>query len=275
MKMSAGDEKGDGGRYDMPNSPETISCPFCNSEVETHAIICGACSAMLTLSDLDALVAHQVPDDSFIRGAIRRIENKSENGELPVTDFVALAIGYLNLNDLDSALDCLREASVRDPNDVMISGQLNTLAIRIDENRRHSETHREMVKGKTILVVDDSATVRKLIAGKLEKCGHNVVCVGDGTEAMETLSGLTPDLILLDVAMPKMDGYQTCRAIRSNPQTAGIPVIMISGKDGFFDKVRGRRAGTTDYITKPFGPETLMRALETYLDAGPAAPAAE
>jgi twitching motility two-component system response regulator PilG len=74
-----------------------------------------------------------------------------------------------------------------------------------------------------------------------------------------------PDLVLLDITMPKMDGYEVCRQIRSNPESKDIPVVMISGKDGFFDKVRGRMAGTTAYITKPFGPETLMKALETYL----------
>jgi twitching motility two-component system response regulator PilG len=122
-----------------------------------------------------------------------------------------------------------------------------------------------MCKGKTILVVDDSPTVRKLIAGKLEKSGHNVFCSSDGVEALEMLAGMKPDLILLDINMPRMDGYQTCKSIRSKDVTKDIPVVMISGKDGFFDKVRGRMAGTTGYITKPFGPETLMKTVETYL----------
>jgi len=122
-----------------------------------------------------------------------------------------------------------------------------------------------MPKGKTILVVDDSPTVRKLIAGKLEKCGHDVFCASDGVEAMERLEDFTPDLILLDITMPRMDGYQVCKMIRANSVTHNVPVVMISGKDGFFDKVRGRMAGTTGYITKPFGPETLMKTVETYL----------
>ncbi len=66
--------------------------------------------------------------------------------------------------------------------------------------------------------------------------------------------------------MPRMDGYEVCKQIRANPASRNVPVVMISGKDGFFDKVRGRMAGTTGYITKPFGPETLMKALETYLE---------
>lgn len=123
-----------------------------------------------------------------------------------------------------------------------------------------------MVKGKTILVVDDSPTVRKLIAGKLEKSGHEVVCCGDGIEAMSHLSTLRPDLILLDITMPRMDGYQVCKLIRGDADTKDTPVVMISGKDGFFDKVRGRMAGCSGYITKPFGPETLMKAVESYLN---------
>ncbi|MCC6327930.1 MAG: response regulator [Acidobacteria bacterium] len=123
-----------------------------------------------------------------------------------------------------------------------------------------------MVKGKTILVVDDSPTVRKLIAGKLEKSGHEVHCCGDGIEAMSQLSTLRPDLILLDITMPRMDGYQVCKLIRGDVATKDTPVVMISGKDGFFDKVRGRMAGCSGYITKPFGPETLMKAVESYLN---------
>ena len=119
--------------------------------------------------------------------------------------------------------------------------------------------------GETILVVDDSPTVRKLIAGKLEKCGHEVYCSGDGVEAMDQLASLRPDLILLDITMPRMDGYQVCKLIRGNPEMKDTPVVMISGKDGFFDKVRGRMAGCSGYITKPFGPETLMKAVEAYL----------
>ena len=122
-----------------------------------------------------------------------------------------------------------------------------------------------MPKDKTIMVVDDSATVRKLISGKLEKCGHIVITAVDGKDAMEKLGDVVPDLILLDIAMPRMDGYQVCKLIRNNDTTKEVPIVMISGKDGFFDKVRGRMVGTTSYITKPFGPETLMKMLETYL----------
>jgi len=92
-----------------------------------------------------------------------------------------------------------------------------------------------------------------------------VVCAVDGVDAIACLDRIDPDLVLLDITMPKMDGYQVCKLIRAKESIAGVPVVMISGKDGFFDKMRGNMAGSTDYITKPFSPEALMNILETYL----------
>ncbi len=116
-----------------------------------------------------------------------------------------------------------------------------------------------------IFIVDDSPTVRKLISGKLEKCGHEAICAVDGMDALAKINEVIPDLILLDITMPRMDGYQVCKLIRGNDATKDVPVVMISGKDGFFDKVRGRMAGTSNYITKPFGPETLMKTINEYV----------
>ena len=87
---------------------------------------------------------------------------------------------------------------------------------------------------KKILVVDDSVTIRKLISGKLEKSGYETICAVDGVDALDMLEELVPDLVLLDIAMPRMDGYQVCKLIRENKKTADIPVIMVSGNDGFF-----------------------------------------
>lgn len=118
---------------------------------------------------------------------------------------------------------------------------------------------------KKIMVIDDSAMVRKLIAQKLEASGYEVICAADGIEALETIKQFVPNLILLDTAMPRMDGYQVCQSIRNNDATRDVPIVMISGKDGFFDKVRGQMSGSTGYIAKPFGPETLMKTVESYI----------
>jgi CheY-like chemotaxis protein len=118
---------------------------------------------------------------------------------------------------------------------------------------------------RTILVVDDSPVVRKLIACKLEESGYTVISAGSGAEAISAISNSIPDLVLLDIAMPQMNGYQVCENIRRNKSTKDIPVVLISGKDGYYDENLAQKAGTSSFISKPFGPETLMRAMETYL----------
>jgi len=221
--------------------------------------------AVLSLSDLERLLANSNSDVEAIQEAVTRMESEWNMREFSEQELTVLGIGQLNLNNPEAGFAYLQEASRLNPNNVILASQVNALAIRLDEIRRQNEVHDAMPKGKTILVVDDSATVRKLISSKLEKSGHNVVCAEDGVDAMSVLESTVPDLVLLDIAMPRMDGYSVCKLIRANEATKDVPVVMISGKDGFFDKVRGRMAGTTGYITKPFGPETLMRALETYL----------
>ncbi|MBA3713741.1 MAG: response regulator [Pyrinomonadaceae bacterium] len=114
------------------------------------------------------------------------------------------------------------------------------------------------------MIVDDSPTVRKLVTIKLEKHGHRVVAASDGMEALTKLQEEVPDLVLLDINMPRLDGYQLCKLIKSNEATKHVPVVMLSGKDGFFDKMRGRVAGSTAYMTKPFDPETLIHTVNEY-----------
>jgi CheY-like chemotaxis protein len=115
------------------------------------------------------------------------------------------------------------------------------------------------------MVVDDSQTARKLIAGKLEASGYQVICAENGREAIQFARTATPALVLVDIGMPLMDGYAVCRSLRDEPSTQNIPVVLISGKDGYFEEDRGIAAGSSGFITKPFGPETLMKTVQTYL----------
>jgi CheY-like chemotaxis protein len=244
---------------------ETASCPFCSEQNPVQAFTCGGCLSTLTLSDLEMLLANSHADKAVLRDSIKAMLEVRDSRPLEEKELTNVGIAYLNLREYDSGFQFLQEASQLNPNNVVLGSQVNSLLIRLDEIRRQEEAAEAMPKEKKILVVDDSATVRKLIAGKLEKCGHEVFCAADGIEAIEQLDTMVPDLILLDITMPRMDGYQVCKVIRGKDATKDVPVVMISGKDGFFDKVRGRMAGTTGYITKPFGPETLMKAIETYL----------
>lgn len=116
----------------------------------------------------------------------------------------------------------------------------------------------------TVMVVDDSPTIRKILGLTLERAGYTVVAEPDGERAVARLAGLVPDLILLDVAMPKLDGYEVCRRIKSDPRTSQVPVVMLSGKGGFFDKVKGRMVGATEYLTKPFEAPAVLAVIASH-----------
>ncbi|MEZ5429237.1 MAG: response regulator [Pyrinomonadaceae bacterium] len=244
---------------------EMMHCGFCDAENEPQNFICQSCHTMLTLSDLEMLLAHQDADREMLEAAVERMESKNRK-KMEAEELKLLGIAHLNLKNLRKGFEYLQDAAHLNQNDVLLNSQVNSLAIRLSEIEEKQNNEESKPKNKTILVVDDSATVRKLISGKLEKCGHEVICAVDGMDALEKINEEIPDLILLDITMPRMDGYQVCKLIRGNEATKEVPVVMISGKDGFFDKVRGRMAGTTGYITKPFGPETLMKTVETYID---------
>ena len=244
---------------------ETSACAYCGGENPAQSFTCGNCLATLTLADVEMMLANTHADKTLVRRAVEQLEGQRSSRTFSESDLMILGIGHLNLRNFQAGYDHLLEASQLNPINFVLASQVNALHIRLEEIRAQEAAQETMPKGRSILVVDDSATVRKLIAGKLEKCGHEVYCAADGIEALEQIDSVVPDLILLDITMPRMDGYQVCKVIRSKDATKDIPVVMISGKDGFFDKVRGRMAGTTGYITKPFGPETLMKAVETYL----------
>lgn len=112
-----------------------------------------------------------------------------------------------------------------------------------------------------ILVIDDSKTIRRTAEVLLKKEGFVVETSVDGFEALPTIVQIKPDLIFIDVMMPRLDGYQTCALIKGNPQFKHIPVVMLSSKDGLFDKARGRIVGADLYVTKPFTREDMVRAI--------------
>ena len=118
-----------------------------------------------------------------------------------------------------------------------------------------------------VLVVDDSPTVRKIVQLTLQRERIRVVTAGDGLSALAAVSDEEPDLILLDIMLPRMDGYNICHLVRNNPEYRDMPIIMLSGKDGIFDKMRGKLAGSTEYMTKPFDSTELVQTVRRYLEA--------
>jgi len=123
------------------------------------------------------------------------------------------------------------------------------------------------VSEPVVLVVDDSPTVRKIVQLTLQRERIRVVTAGDGLTALAAVADEQPDLILLDIMLPRMDGYNICQVIRKNMAYRDLPIIMLSGKDGLFDKMRGKLAGSTEYMTKPFDSIELAQTVKRYLDS--------
>lgn len=115
-----------------------------------------------------------------------------------------------------------------------------------------------------VLVIDDSNTIRRSAEIFLKQGGYEVVLAEDGFDALAKVTDHEPDLIFCDILMPRLDGYQTCAIIKRNPRFAGTPVIMLSSKDGLFDKARGRMVGSQDYLTKPFTKDQLLQAVAQF-----------
>lgn len=118
--------------------------------------------------------------------------------------------------------------------------------------------------GPKVLVIDDSNTIRRSAEIFLRQGGYEVVLAEDGFDALSKVNDHDPHLIFCDILMPRLDGYQTCAIIKRNPRFTNVPVIMLSSKDGLFDKARGRMVGSEDYLTKPFTKEQLLRAVEQH-----------
>ena len=118
-----------------------------------------------------------------------------------------------------------------------------------------------------ILVVDDSATIRRSAESMLTKAGYDVVTAENGFEALSKVAQHNPDLIFVDIMMPRLDGYQTCAIIKNNSQYRSTPVVMLTSKDGLFDQARGRVVGSDLYLTKPFTKEELLAAVQQHAAA--------
>ena len=118
--------------------------------------------------------------------------------------------------------------------------------------------------GVTILVIDDSATVRSAAGKVLSEAGYRVVMAENGFDALAKVNDVQPDLIFCDILMPRLDGYQTCAIIKRNEKYSSIPVVMLSSKDGVFDKARGRMVGCQEYLTKPFTKDQLLQAVQQF-----------
>lgn len=222
-------------------------CPICAHQVHGGASQCGRCGAYLKLSAFDNYLPNRGADEGALKNAIVRYEAAAKKQPTYESHFF-IGLAHLNLGDLSEAALALERAFRLKPDERDVAFVL-----------------KEIADQPVILAVDDSITVRRVVASALKKAGYRVVVAEDGMQALAKLDEITPALILLDITMPRMDGYQVCKIVRQNSLMQGIPVIMLSGKDGFFDKVKGKMAGCSDYLTKPFDADALTRTVQRHL----------
>ncbi|AWI76070.1 MAG: two-component system response regulator [Betaproteobacteria bacterium HGW-Betaproteobacteria-13] len=125
------------------------------------------------------------------------------------------------------------------------------------------------LSGLKVMVIDDSNTIRRSAEIFLSQAGCQVLLAEDGFDALSKITDHHPDVIFVDIMMPRLDGYQTCALIKKNPRLSSTPVIMLSSKDGLFDRARGRMVGSDEYLTKPFTKDSLIKAVAVHASNRP------
>ncbi|MFN7924318.1 MAG: response regulator [Bryobacteraceae bacterium] len=236
-----------------PAQPRRWQCPICCADAASAPRRCPRCRSIPLLTDLQTIARNEGVDEKLLMEALRDLQKKA-NTEPTFDSYVNLALVLLNLKRSAEALPWLRKAAEARPAESTVMMVAHLLEQR-----------------KLVLCVDDSQTVRRVVSLILEQNGYRTLTAADGMQALARINESLPDLILLDVSMPRMDGYQVCKTIKQNPYTKTIPILMLSGNDGFFDKIKGKLAGSTDYLTKPLDEDSLLQAVEKYLKVTAAA----
>ena len=252
-------------------------CPFCWVPLESDAVTCPYCRCHLLIRNLFFELDHTA-NDRIKQEAIdryTRVIQRENNSQAHYW----LGMVYLNMDNYEEALNHLDLASKLSPEEQFYSNQLNVLLKHMassgvflakesapsgsDTDSTALSLH-DKIRRK-ILIAEDSPTIRKVISITLSQKGYETIEAGDGLEALSRLNESKPDLILLDIILPKMDGYQILSIIRENPDFKTIPVIMLTSKDGIINKVKGKVAGSSAYLTKPFDPTQLVETIERHI----------
>ena len=253
-------------------------CPFCWSPFNKGSYQCPNCGGHLTVYD-GLLKSAPVGDKRILKVAVERF-NRAIGREKNAKAHYYLGLAHLNLANWEDALNHLDKSVKLEPTNRSYGYQLQTLLNHIasakavpakglhsqqKESNQLRASQQSPVKRKKILVVEDSSTIRKVISVTLSQSGYEIMEAGDGLEALSKLNESSPDLVLLDIILPKMDGYKILSIIKENPDFCDIPVIMLTSKDGILNKVKGKMAGSAAYLTKPFDPSQLVETIERHL----------
>ena len=282
----------------------TWRCPLCDQAFAVKPLSCPRCQSVLALSDVSAFFESRDVREDLVQEAVQRLTAadpvanpvrrhrdlglahlnlkrfQKALSHLSAASALAPQDSELSLvvDELTKHLEKSQNARVSTPGPTPAAetreiprrfDELGTAEIRVEFNPSGEPQAAEVEEAppaeeRRVLVVDDSPTVRQLLSVTLERQGFRVILASDGMEALAKLQEGIPELVLLDVTMPHLDGYKICRVVKQNELTQNVPVIFLSGNDGFLDKVRGRMAGAVEYITKPIDPASLVRVISKY-----------
>ena len=229
----------------QPAGHRAVVCPLCDFVEGGDPARCGRCGAVHDLNDLRTLAQPHASNEQLLLAGVQRWE-QAERHARTFDGQLNLAKAYLNLHRSNDAVAHLR----------------NAVELRPDAHKVR-KTLAHLRSRKLVLAVDDSVTIRRIVSILLERNGYRVNLACDGEEALSRICEEKPDLILLDVVMPGMNGYQVCRAIRQDDRFTKLPVVILSSS--LLDRIKGRLSGVTDYMSKPFEPEQLLRTMTKHL----------
>jgi len=257
-------------------------CYFCWTPLNQGAGVCRYCRGALVITR-ETLAQSGTVDAGWLKQAQQRYARMLGQHPRSLVALYCLALTSINSRNFNDALAYLDKAAKIAPDKVLFATQLKLLlehlASRSFEEQptdEHTATAVVLEPEKTvdavaspeqkmILVVEDSSTTRKVISITLSRQGYRVVEAADGLEALSKISEERPDLIMLDVILPKMDGYKILSIIKGNKEFKEIPVIMLTSKDGFINKMKGKMAGAAAYLTKPFDPNMMIAEIQKHM----------
>jgi len=250
-------------------------CYFCWAPLNKNTTTCRYCRGHLIISR-ETLAQSGSALPSCLETARERYTRILNKYPRSLASLYCLGLININSRNFQDALAYLDKAAKMAPDKALFTNQLKLL---LDHLAQQSEEEQptpkevpeevaetpEATDQKMILVVEDSSTTRKVISITLSRQGYRVVEAADGLEALSKISEERPDLIMLDVILPKMDGYKILSIIKGNKEFKDIPVIMLTSKDGFINKMKGKMAGSTAYLTKPFDPDKMIAEIQKHV----------
>lgn len=247
-------------------------CIYCASLVAPKELRCRHCQGLLIMSPVqqDEGFGGEILIDA-LRGYEEEWVRNSDNRKIAY----CLSLGFRSLGIIDVARNYINDALKLSPSEPLFLKTFSLLTTDVTTTKRVEPTpekprspqipQNQNSSGKTILVVEDSKTSRIVISLVLSRKGYQVVETATGTEALRSFKENVPDLVILDVILPDMTGYDVLEAVRSSEQLSNVPVVMLTGKKGTSDRLKGMIRGANEYLTKPFDPAKLLLVIEKYL----------